>query len=194
MTSATHRLHMQFDAKQRTQALQYNFMLADEPIEGHPLVGKPAKTYLGEFAGCFQFQKSNSIQMGVTMTNFEKDQEEIEIEGFEIVSLDLISLPDTTWRQNFLSPFSEDYACLHFVEWQDAVKRTNKDHENDIISRTCEHKDGNLKIKATTGCWKLSGFLSVKITAKYKGTKYKVPRVYSFDPEVIVGDGRDPGN
>jgi len=188
----THRLHIQFDAKQRTQALQYSFMLADEPIEGHPLAGRPAKTYIGEFAGCFQFQKNDSIQMGVTMTNFEKDQEQIKVHGFEIVSLDLISLPDTTWKQNFLSPFDEEHACLHFVEWDNAVKRTNTDHENEIVSRTCEHKGGNLKVKATTGCWRLSGFLSVKIDATINGARSKTSRVYSFDPEVIVGDGEDP--
>ncbi len=179
MSTKTHFLHLQFDAEQLTQVLQYSITSG----------GKPSKRSAGRYSGSYHFEKGDAIEISVTMTSMGDASSNMEVEGYSIAGLDLICQPHTKQLQTYLSPYDKNQASCQINTW--GIPKETYDRKIDMTMRTIASLQ-TLSIASAGGQWSLSGYLSVLIEAVIDGISVTTPRVFSFDPEVIVGTGSDP--
>lgn len=190
-------LVLQFDAKQFTQVLLYEFIDSSDPDALENL--KPTITRVGPFTGCYRFKADTQLHVDLTMTNLTTENlgrvlnyngEEIDIisiDGFEVNSLDLVSQPNVRDAIMPLSPFNRELATINLpkADWTkpEAVVGSQ------IQMFKSELKDGKLSTGPGKGFWKVSGFLSVNILLTIKGgEQLAIPRTFSFDPEMEGGE------
>ena len=195
-TPNIHTLSLQFDAKQLTQVLLFDFTCNDQP----------AITKVGPYTGCYQFKGNDQLHIDITMTNistdalgrvisfYGEDIDIISIDGFTINSLDLLSQPNVKDMIMPLSPFDIELASktLPATNWSKPVPAASDN--SDTIQRFVSHlnEDQLLNIVDRKGFWKVSGFLSVNILVTISGgEQLAIPRTFSFDPEMESG-GRNP--
>lgn len=174
-------LKMQFDGEQISDVLLYKFE--------HD--GKDATTREGRYTGVIQFQEGDTVGVEVTMTATAGEN---AVENVEVMSLDLVSMPNVTHQIESFSPFIADEVTKSLKGcWSEPVKDTNKGVDRWITTWEGEP----LTVVAEKGFWQLAGFLGVAVYEK-RGigdevlSIVRIPRVLSFDPEAGSGTGGGP--
>lgn len=165
-------LRMQFDGDQLSDVLLYKF-----EHDGHDAV-----TTEGRYTGVIQFNKGDTIGLEVTMTATEN---ETAVNGVQIISLDLVSVPNVTHEIESFSPFVVDEVTRSLVgHWSAPVQDT----ENGVNRWISTWQGSPLTVVAERGFWQFAGFLGVAVY-KDVGAEIRIPRVLSFDPEAGSGGG-----
>ncbi len=178
-------LRMQFDGEQVSDVLLYSIK--------HD--GKDAVTTEGRFTGVIQFNKGDTVGVEVVMTATEN---ETAITGGEVISLDLVSVPNVSHTIESFSPFIVDEVTKSLKGcWSEPVKDTLNG-----VNRWITKWDGDpLTVVAEKGFWQLSGFLGAVVFESRGNVDgeaaeldvVRIPRVLSFDPEAgSGGDNPDP--
>ncbi|MEX0298648.1 MAG: hypothetical protein AB3N28_06230, partial [Kordiimonas sp.] len=170
-----------FDAEQITQVLLFDFTK-----NGQQLIETQ-----GRYAGCIPLNQDDQIHVQITMTDTGEYQDDFIVEGFQIIGLDVVSQPNVTENELYLSPFKQDSATVNLQEGWVPVEKIHDEETGATLYRTYLDSGFLLPVVAEKGFWKVSGFLSVRVIGRQGTEVLSIPRVFSFDPEVVSG-GRRP--
>ncbi|WP_044559469.1 hypothetical protein [Azospirillum sp. B4] len=204
-TPVFYTMRLDFDVRQASTALRFNLLRNDGWEPAIQPNAPAAMQTSGIAAGGYQLNKTDGINV-VIFAGFEPDSlTQITIKGLTLVALPApystaYRLP--TREQPDLSPYVDaDYATHRMDEWtrdedpvyvtsapdapstQWAIFQKKKTETNGISVDVAPASD--LPIVAKSGVWQIIGFLSVLIETD-AGTTH---RVYTFDPDVMVGSG-----
>lgn len=165
-------LQLQFDMAQVSTVLQYR--LTQVP-----------RAETGCNAGTYGLQNGDQIWVEVTVL---VDHPTVSEGSVELNDLTLVCLPAAGAQQTELSPYSKDSATITLSDWGDPIVLPGP---SEGIAAYVYTAVDPLTVVATSGQWKLAGYLSASITSltgDFPGSE-AYAHVYTFDPEVIVGSG-----
>jgi hypothetical protein len=189
----TYTLTLAFDLRQISTALQFDIHLDDAPTMKRT----------GRAAGAYQLDLNDQIAIKIAASF---NPETTLPDAISIQDLILVCTPVNRVHQSDLSPFFSDTAGILLRNWE---RQEDGAVTNELLDQTAEPTattnftlsgptteglvpDANdtprgLVVKALTGEWQISGYLSVRVTGVEASQSFS--RVYDFDPTVIVGTG-----
>ncbi|MEE3622623.1 hypothetical protein UCD39_01280 [Nitrospirillum sp. BR 11752] len=194
-TSNIYSMQLHFDVRQISTALCFNLLKAD---------GSAAIQKSGLAAGGYSLSRGDGINILIS-ASFNKDAVPgIHIEGLTLVSLPawyIEHCPVSVLDEVYLSPYDQNFATRRVDQWQPTAPPAGVLSFADDSTGQLYFKPGSstvqigdiaggadLPILAKSGLWQIMGFLSVVVTTK-EGVTH---RVYTFDPDVMVGPGGLP--
>ena len=174
-------LKLNFDLRQVTQTLAYEFVLGQGGSQDYPMKDD------GPLAGTFHFQPGDEIFVEVIATAPVGDGEAV-MQDFKVSNCTFISVP--AHMNEFLSLFNETSACA--VMDDEGWGAVNPLPGVDSTSRRFSiSNDKPLPVVTKNGQWKISGYLSVQLPPLgnvpiREGVRNQL---YFFDPEGSTGKG-----
>jgi hypothetical protein len=176
----TYTLALTLDISQRLDNLQYNIYPSANKVSPN---APDSKIQRGIFAGCYCFQKNDSLALQVNINN-DTQSSKVDI-NIEKILFDMVCLPPArdiiknSGQNDGLSPYCTEQASHSIADWNNLPAVINQ-------SLTIFNSSISLPILSTGGEWHLKGYLSLVFRVNGK----KVQRIFNFDPVMIVGNGK----